>query len=97
LTGPAIPPVERPIFVDPPAVDLDPEGAAVVGSSHAPPDEPVYERTILPSIRRVSGADDDARVASPLRSMTASPLLLAGMVAAVAVVVAAVLLVVGVL
>jgi hypothetical protein len=71
--------------------------AAAVGSPPGPPDESVHEPTILPSIRRAGGADDDARVASPLRSMTDSPVLLAGMVAAVAVVVAAVLLVVGVL
>jgi hypothetical protein len=81
----------RPLFVDPPAP------AEVPGRTAPSRRESVYEQTILPSLGDSSRPPGEATAGGRGQPFTWSPLLVGGMVAAGLVVVAALLLVLGVL
>jgi serine/threonine protein kinase len=83
----------RPVFVDPPAPSYRPE-SGVAAPLHRP--DSVYEETILPSPGAPSTPAREATAGDRAQHRAWSPLLIAGMVSAALVVVAALLLVFGV-
>ena len=86
----------RPVFIDPPAPSRPEEVAGPDWRPQPASSESVYEQTILPSAGTLSGLTRRGFDADRPQ-LPASPLMIAGLVAAVAVVVAAILLIVGVL
>jgi hypothetical protein len=83
----------RPVFVDPPeASELAPSPVSARGA-HL---ETIYEQTMRPDLRGVSGSQGDQAQAAAGQPLTASPLLIGGIAAAVIVVIAAVLVIVGI-
>jgi hypothetical protein len=83
----------RPVFVDPPeASEVAPSPASARGARL----ETIYEQTLRPDLRGVSGSSGHQAQVATGQPLTASALLIVGIAAAVIVVIAAVLLIVGV-
>jgi hypothetical protein len=82
----------RPVFVDPPEAS---ESAAFPVSARGARLETIYEQTMSPDLRSVSSSPGDQARDVEGQPLTASPLLVGGIVLAVIVVIAAVLLIVG--
>jgi hypothetical protein len=83
----------RPVFVDPPeASELAPSPVSARGARL----ETIYEQTLRPDLRGVSGSSGHQARATTGQPLTASPLLIGGIAAAVIVVIAAVLLIAGI-
>jgi hypothetical protein len=82
------------LFVDPPP----PAEPGPFGLSSAPArSESIYEQTILPSAGRLSVPSTADALPTRYQQLVASPLLLAGIAAAGVVVIAAILLMIGIL
>jgi serine/threonine-protein kinase PknK len=83
----------RPVFVDPPeASEVAPSPVSARGARL----ETIYEQTLRPDLRGISGSSDHQAQAATGQPLTASPLLIGGIAAAMIVVIAAVLLIVGI-
>jgi hypothetical protein len=104
MSGPSLPPLQvpsegsavrsvRPVFVDPPEAS---ESAPSPVSARGARLETIYEQTLRPDLRGISGSpsDQDRTVEGP--PLTVSPLLIGGIALAVIVVIAAILLIAGI-